>query len=219
MIRAVIFDIGGVLAHDVWEHLLLDEKDGIASICNLNVEQVQRVGQNLWKQFAHRAVVKKGGAKELEEEYWKLFIEEFHLSMSVDDFVQLTDKFIQPVYGMSQLLERLYSKGIDLAICSNNTEFWFKRQMDTLDLHRFFRPTRVILSNRIGVSKSSPRFEMFQATINALGMEKNLCVFVDDRKENIQQALRFGLVGILFPSHSKYGAQYLEALLEKMGVF
>jgi HAD superfamily hydrolase (TIGR01509 family) len=208
MIKAVIFDIGGVLAYDVWEYLLLDEKSGIVSICNLDMEQVQRVGQNLWEKFACRAAIGEDGWKELE----------FHLSMSVNDFIQLTGKFIRPVQGMAQLLDHLQSEGIDLAICSNGTEFWFKRQLDRLDLHRFFRATRVILSSRIGVLKSSPRFEMLQATVNALGIGKDFCIFVDDREENIQQALRFGLAGILFPSHSKCGAQYLEALLEKMGV-
>jgi hypothetical protein len=30
-VRAVIFDIGGVLAHDVWEPLFLDPETGLAS--------------------------------------------------------------------------------------------------------------------------------------------------------------------------------------------
>ena len=219
MIRAAIFDIGGVLAYDVWEYLLLDEENGIVSICNLNAEQVQKAGQDLWEKFAYRAAVGENGWKELEKEYWNLFIERFHLPMSANDFIQLTDKFIQPVEGMTQLLERLQSAGIDLAICSDNTEFWFKRQTDKLGLHRFFSPSKVILSSRIGVSKSSSRFEMFQAAISALRIEKDLCIFVDDREENIQQALQFGLAGIIFPSHSRCGTQYLKALLEKMGIF
>lgn len=211
--------MGGVLAHNVWERLLLNEENGLVAICNLNVDQVQQVGQDLWEKFAYRAAVEEDDWKEFEKEYWNHFIERFHLSMSVNDLIQLTDRFIQPVEGMTQLLERLQSKGIDLAICSNNTEFWFKRQMDKLDLHRYFSSSKVILSSRIGVSKSSPSFEMFQAVINALGIDKEHCIFVDDKEENVQQALKYGIAGIIFPSHSKYGALYLNVLLKKMGVF
>jgi HAD superfamily hydrolase (TIGR01509 family) len=218
MIKSVIFDIGGVLAHDVWEHLLLDEEKGIASIFNLDTEQVQKAGQDLWEEFAYRLAVGENGWKTLEESYWSLFIERFNLSESIDYFIQLTNDFIQPVDGMNQLLERLQSERIDLAICSNNNAFWSKRQIDKLGLYRFVDPKKVILSNQIGVSKTSHGFEMFQAVISALGIEKASCIFVDDREENIQRALQFGLAGIIFPSHSKYGAWYLEVLLEKMGV-
>jgi HAD superfamily hydrolase (TIGR01509 family) len=216
VVEAVVFDIGGVLAHDVWEHLLLDKEKGIASICQLNVNQVRKVGKELWEEFVYRPAVEKDEWKELEKEYWNRFIEILHLSRSADDFIQLTDQFIRPVEGMTQLLEDIQSQGIDLAICSNNNEFWFKRQMDKLGLCRFFSPDRVILSSRVGVSKSSPHFEMFKAVGVALGIHKKHCMLVDDRAKNIEQALRYGMPGIIFPSHSKYGAQYLKALLERM---
>lgn len=217
--QAVIFDIGGVLAHDVWEHLLLDEERGIAVAYSLDTDQVRSVGQDLWEKFAYRAATDDNGWEDLEVEYWNLFIQRLQLPTSVDEFIQLTDEFIRPVEGMIQLLERLHSRGIDLALCSNNTEFWFQRQKDKLNLDRFVASNRMILSNRIGVPKSSPGFEMFRAVIDALGIEKDLCIFVDDREKNIHQALEFGLSGIIFPSHSSYGALYLGSLLEKAGVF
>jgi len=219
MIRAVIFDIGGVLAYDVWEHLLLDTERGVASICDLDVKQVRTVGQDLWNKFAYRATTGEEDWQDLEKEYWNTFIRTFNLSSSVNDFIKLTDKFILPIDGMTQLLEQLQLAGIDLAICSNNTEFWFKRQMDKLGLRRFFSPSRIVLSSRIGVPKSSPRYEMFQAVVDALQVDKDVCIFVDDREENILRAFQFGLAGIIFPSHSAYGSKYLQALLEKMGVF
>lgn len=218
MIKAVIFDIGGVLAYDVWENLLLSAEDGIASIYNLDKEQVQIVGENLWEQFAYRKLAGENGWQELEREYWELLVKRLDLPLSIEEYIQLTDKFICPIDGMSNLLELLQLKGIELAICSNNTEFWCRRQMDKLNLHQFFDPGRVILSSRVGFSKSSPGFEMFKAVVSALGVPKEFCVFVDDREESIERALQFGLTGIIFPSHSKYGYHYLITLLEKMNV-
>jgi len=218
MIKALIFDIGGVLSYDVWEHLLLDADNGIASLCNLDLDEVQRVGRELWDIFAHRTVNDKHDWKELERSYWNIFIDRFRLPMSPDQCIELTDKFIRPVEGMNQVLSNLQSREIKLAICSNNTEFWFERQMDKLGLYSFFDPDNIILSSRIGVSKSSPRSEMFHAVVNALRVDKDCCVLVDDREEIVQQAVEFGITGIIFPSQARHGARYLKALLEKMQV-
>jgi FMN phosphatase YigB (HAD superfamily) len=219
MIKAVIFDIGGVLAYDVWEHLFLDKEHGIATRFNLDADQVRKVGKELWERFSCQAAIGEQDWSKLEEEYWNCFIERFHLSIPMSSFIQMTDKFIKPVQEMPQLLEKLRLTEVDLAICSNNTEFWFKRQLDKLGLYKFFPPDKIILSSRIGIQKSSQGFEMFHAIMNALKLDKAHCIFIDDRQENIQQSLTYGLTGIIFPSHATYGARYLEVLLQKMGIF
>ena len=209
MITAAIFDIGGVLAHDVWEHMLLDKPDGIASRygldrCGPDGNLVERVGALLWEAFAYRPATQHNDWQALEIQYWRQFIgfiwgRQPPSDVSVDNFIQMTDDFINLVdAGMICLLERLQSRGIDLAICSNNNEFWFRRQMDKLSLHRFFSPSKVILSCRIGVSKSSPRFEMFHAVVDALRVAKSQCVFVDDRKDNVDRAKQFGIAAVRF---------------------
>ncbi len=218
MIEAIVFDIGGVLAHDVWQNLVFDEGEGVVSRYHLAPGQLDQVGEELWQMFAYRAPSGKQGWKELELEYWDLFIKRLQLPTTPDEFVELTDRFIQPVEGMDRLLGLLQSKGIGLAICSDNTAFWIRRQMDKLALHRFFSPGKVLDSSTIGVPKTDPSFEMFRAAVDALKVDKESCVFVDDRVGNIQRALQFGLTGVLFPSHATYGAWYLETLLRRMGV-
>lgn len=219
MIKAVIFDIGGVLAHDVWEHLLMDNKQGVLSICNLDETEVKKAGSELWEEFAYQNVKdQKDEWKKLEEEYWDRFKKRFRIEEPIDRFIEMTKNFIRPVEGMVALVETLNQKGIDLAICSNNNEFWFKRQMDELQLHRFFDPDKIILSCRVGVSKSSPNFEMFNAASDALGGDRASYAFVDDRAGNVERALQCDMVGILFPPHSKYGSKFLEVLLKNMAV-
>jgi HAD superfamily hydrolase (TIGR01509 family) len=217
-IKGVIFDVGGVLAADVWEHLFLGE-DGIAARYHLDKGRIRKIGEGLWEQFTHRPATDRDNWESLEKEYWAAFIERSGLQVWADDLIQLTDAFIRPVPGMRELLERLRSAGIGLAICSNNTEFWFRRQVDKLGLERFFSPERIVLSCHLGVSKSSPHHEMFQAAVDALRIGKEACLFVDDREENIRRAVEFGLTGILFPSHSDVGSRYLEAVLGKISVF
>jgi HAD superfamily hydrolase (TIGR01509 family) len=202
VIKAIIFDIGGVLAEDVWEHLLLDEKIGVADLYHLDRQHVRKIGKELWNIFAFRSLRNGESWESLEKDYWTAFIEKSGISARVNDLIQITDAFIKPVSGMLELLERLHSEGIGLAICSNNTEFWFHRQMEKLGLHKLFCPEKIILSCRIGTSKSSPLYEMFKTAVESLQVDRTNCLFIDDRNENIQRAIEFGLTGILFPSHS-----------------
>ena len=181
-IKGVIFDIGGVLAEDVWENLLPD----IASDYSLDKDLVDKVGSLLWESYAYSPETQGNDWRALEERYWKQFITFFFgkdtpSGVSVSSFIQRTDNFIRPVNGMDSILNGLQSKGVGLAICSNNNEFWFRKQMDKCRLHRFFNPSKIILSCRIGVSKSSSRFEMFQSSSHALGLPGAACIFVDDR--------------------------------------
>jgi FMN phosphatase YigB (HAD superfamily) len=72
------------------------------------------------------------------------------------------------------------------------------------------------LSCRVGVPKRSEDLTMFQAVTHALRANKNECIFIDDREENIEKALRFGLLSIFFPSHKLFGAEYLRKIFENM---
>lgn len=195
MIKAVVFDIGGVLAQDVWENLL----PYIASKYSLDYDEVYKVGKLLWKEFA---CLQGNNYQALEKQYWQKFIESLWdkkppSNISEEKFIHLTEHFINPVGGgMVELLEKLQSQKINLAICSNNNEFWFRRQWNKLELHRFFSLNKVILSCRVGVQK--PDFKMFRKVVKALGVEKSKCVFVDDRCKNIKCAEEFGMVGVLF---------------------
>ena len=217
-ISAIVFDIGGVLAHDVWEPLVFGEENSIATICNLDSRKTREVGQILWDEFAHKSVNEENGWQELELSYWDKFVNELKLQLSIASLLALTEKYIKPVPGMLELVKQLHSKGLKLAICSNNTEFWYERQNKKLGLEYFFPKNNVILSSRVGVSKESPNFEMFKATVGALEADKLSCLFIDDRRENIDISTSFGIPGILFPSHSEFGSQYLTNLLKEMNI-
>ncbi len=201
--KAVIFDVGGVLAHDVWEHLLLDRPAGIAERHGLDRDLVRELGKDLWQAFAYTPETPRNDWRRLEVRYWESFIDSCWgetppAGVSVDRFIAMTDDFIQPVPGMVPVLERLQSQGLGLAICSNNNEFWFRRQSDKLRWQRFFSPQRTVLSCRVGVAKSSPGLEMFHAAAGALGLAPARCAFVDDRQGNVDRADELGMHGFLF---------------------
>jgi len=212
--KSIIFDIGGVLAYDVWENLLLNE-GGVAKKYNLDELMIEETGKKLWEEFSYKSI---NNFKKLEREYWNRFIDEINSSIDIDDLIALTDDFIKPVEGMSNLLNKIKEKGINIAICSNNNEFWFNRQSDKINLPDYFESKKIILSCRLGYDKLSENFELFKETVNALEVQKEECIFVDDRIESIAKANEYGMTGILFPSHSKFGARYLKLLFETMEI-
>lgn len=216
-IGAVVFDIGGVLVRDVWEHLLLDPEKSVAAVCGLDMKEVADFAPALWRAFELRPCSETDTPEALERQYWERFRSRFPVSLSIDELIAMTDDFICPVAGMTALLESVAERGIPMAICSNNNEFWIRKQMQKAGLHRFFPEERVISSSRVGAVKDSPGFEMFRAVTGALGRLDGGTVFIDDRFENIVRCRAYGWTGIFFPQANSGGAGYLESLFERMG--
>lgn len=219
MTKGVIFDVGGVLAHDVWEHLLLSVPNGIASKYKLSSEAVKKAGKKLWEDFDKRKVVPPDDWMSFEKEYWRKFKSEFPqlpTSVTVDSLITMSSDFILPVNAeeMDPVLARLRDQGVSLAICSNNNEFWYQRQRDKLQLDRFFPSANVTLSCHEGVTKADVK--LFYIAATKLGLQAEDCVFIDDRVDNIDRAVACGMTGILFPSGAPAGARYLDTILRKL---
>ena len=219
MIKSIVFDIGGVLAYDVWEYLLLDEQRGIAAKYNLDREVVFKFARELWLRFECRPAHSTAERESFEREYWELFLERFKIELTIEELIARTDAFIRPVEGMRELLAQLKARGHTLVICSDNNEFWFPRQAKKIGLDGLVDQNKIILSQHIGASKLSPNFEMFIAAVKAAQVDKTDCVLIDDRAKNIARAMQFGLPSILFPAHADhYGAEYLRKLFERMDI-
>ncbi|NOY57719.1 MAG: HAD hydrolase-like protein [Calditrichaeota bacterium] len=218
MIKAVVFDIGGVLAFDIWEHAFLDPEKGLAALLTLPRAEVREVGLKMWEDFAYKAARSDAEIQMLEEQYWQQFRAHFRLQTPTNFFISTAEKFIKPVESMLPLLKKLHENKIELAICSNNTEFFHKRLIDKLDFIKYFERENKVLSSRIGYSKTSPGLEMFRQVERVVSAGKNEILLIDDRIKNIERAIEFGMNAILFPASSAKGADYLEQLFLQMGV-
>ena len=216
MIKAVVFDMGGVLVSDVWENLFFNKKNGMAAMYNMNTDIVQKAGAELWEKYAHITDV---DWKELEAKYWAEFMVKTGMNIPMQEIVTLTNGASEPMIGAQQFLEKLSNTKINMGICSNNTEFFFNRQAQKIDLYKYFLAKNISLSCRIGKSKLSPHFEMFKFITKTLGVQKEECLFIDDRVEMVSHSLKYGFISILYPSHSGHNDGYLEKLFQKLGIF
>lgn len=207
--KAVILDVGGVLARDIWEYMY----DDLALKYQLDRERLHEAGRLLWETFAYVPESPANTWRDMERRYWELFLLISRAPTSVDALIAMTDEYVLPIPGMRPLVERLHARGVPLVICSNNNEIWWPRQAAKLDLARFFPEERLILSSRIGAPKASPRLEMFRAAVAAAGVPAGACFFVDDRAENVERAKRYGIDAVLFEGPAQFAAE-----LEKRGL-
>jgi HAD superfamily hydrolase (TIGR01509 family) len=201
----VILDVGGVLAHDMWEPMFRD----LARRHGLSNARLQRIGRLLWETFAYVPESAANTWRDMERRYWQLFLAITRIRRSVDSLIRQTDRYVVPVEGMRPILEALRERRTPLVVCYNN-EIWWPRQERKLRLARYFRPQSLILSSRIGAPKNSPRLEMFRAAVAAAGVPAGRCFFVDDREENVVRARRFGIDAVRFRGAADFAARLRE---------
>lgn len=220
MIKAVIFDIGGVFIHDPWEWMLLDAKDNIADTFHLSREDVLRIGSVLWKKYdcITRSDVP---IREQEKEWWSNFLAAlsgYPDNLTVEYLINETDKYLEPIepQQIRELLDFLKNRGLVLGICSNNTDFWFAREWTKLGLKNYFPKQNIILSQQVGFNKSSPGSEMFKVLKENIGCEFQEMIFIDDRKHNLEFAAQCGIQGIYVPGQTTKDIRYLSDTLAKM---
>jgi HAD superfamily hydrolase (TIGR01509 family) len=192
--QAVVFDVGGVLAHNMWEPMF----DDLAAAHAIDPAELRAVGSLLWETFAYVPETQANTWRDMERRYWELFLRMCKVPLTVEALIALTDRYVVPMPGMRAIVERLHARGTRLVICSNNNEIWWPRQAQALELDRFFAPQAIILSSRIGAPKESPRLEMFRAAVAAAGVPAASCFFTDDRQPIVERARAFGLDAMLF---------------------
>lgn len=207
--QAVILDVGGVLAHDIWEPMF----DDLARRYRLSRRKLLKAGRLLWETFAYVPETPANTWRDMEQRYWQLFLSMSRVPLSVSALIRLTDRYVVPVDGMRPILRKLRARRIPLLICSNNNEIWWPRQAKKLHLKRYFPDSRLVLSSRVGAPKNSPRLEMFRAAVAAAGAPAARCFFVDDRLENVVRARQYGIDAMRFR-----GPEHFAAELRKRGL-
>lgn len=110
--------------------------------------------------------------------------------------------------GIEPLLEELAAHGVEMHTLSNYPAWWQLIE-ERLGLSRYVRWSFV--SCHTGVRKPDP--EAYLGAARALGRPVSSCVFVDDRKDNVEAAWKVGMPGIVFRD-----AEQLRADLAALGI-
>ena len=110
--------------------------------------------------------------------------------------------------SMTSLVTRAHASGIRTALLSNS----WGNDYDRSDWHEMFDV--VVISGEVGLRK--PEREIFELTLDRLGLQAGECAFVDDMPHNIAAAVQVGLAGIVHRTLDQTAGE-LEALFPGAG--
>jgi len=200
MIKAGIFDIGGVLIEWSSEYMFED------IIRSLNVTQADI--DTHWDQFMH--LFEQGTIS--ERDMWKRFL----VAVGKPDQVIPEESLLlreferrfQPHEEVLGIAQKMKENGYPLAILSNNNiaHLSFLRTTHILDLFGV-----KIFSNELGLEK--PTHEIYKIVLKQLNLSPDETFFVDDLLENVEAANDLGIHGIHFENSDK-----LRKDIEDLGV-
>ncbi len=200
MIKAVVFDFGGVLMRTgdpagrrAWEARL-----------GLPAGELERIvhGNDAWIAAQHGRMT--------PDAYWSWVATRLNLSdadLPALQYDYFRDDRLDP--DLVALIRELRESGYKVGLLSNDAPPLADKLRRELAIYDLF--DAVIISAFIGVMKPDPA--AYQAIADALQVPVNTCVFVDDNAANIEGAQRVGMQTI----HYRAGMD-VRAALTSMGI-
>jgi epoxide hydrolase-like predicted phosphatase len=213
MIKAIIFDLGGVLMTDV---PLKEIAEDLSKRFTLPAEEI-------WAYLypsEHWELLTLG--KITEDEYWENFLKASKISEKLEVRSEKSEVRSQKLkkelkkkvrsslfpLGHSTRIINLLRNRYKLAILSNHSKEWSKYMRQEFDLFKSFDP--IIFSCDVGFRKPDPR--IYEIALERLKCKPEECIFIDDKKRNTNAAEKLGMKGIVFEDPLK-----LEKDLSELG--
>jgi putative hydrolase of the HAD superfamily len=199
MIKAVVFDVGGVLKFETDERIRAD------------VEKTLGIAPEVFVGPWGALTAQLGSGKITEAEFWQQLHQQTGAQQPVPTdslFMREYTKGFRINQETMAIAQRLRKAGYTTAILSNTITVHadFNREQGMFE---GFDP--VLLSHEIGLLKPWP--EIFKHTLQQLKVAPAEAVLVDDREKNIVGTQQIGMHAILFKN-----AAQLEADLKELGL-
>lgn len=200
MIKTFIFDLGNVIVS--FNHNKIVEK--LQSGCALTSNDI------FAKAISSKLVNDYNLGKISSAEFFDLLSNELQLKMEFADFSQVWNCTfeLEPIIPL-QIIKKL-SENYRLIILSDTNELHFDFIEENFPILEYFDD--FVLSHKVGAVK--PSEEIFRLVIEKADCLPEECIFIDDLKQNVESAKKYGLNAIQFIS-----ADELEAELRKRNLF
>ena len=183
IIKAVLFDFGGVIAEEGFRKGLRK----IAGMNNVEPGFAENAGFNLI--YSTGYVLGKGN----EDKFWKALKEETGITGDNQDLrvIILKNFVIRPWFP--EVIMKLKEQGLIVCILSDQTD-WLDMLNDRENFYQWF--DHIFNSFYMGNSKSDPA--LFDDIANRMGLNPEEILFVDDYHGHIERAEKKGFKTHLF---------------------
>ncbi|MFH1001074.1 MAG: HAD family phosphatase [Bacteroidota bacterium] len=181
MIKAIIFDYGGVLSA---EASLRSFGEIYAPKFEKNTEDFNKLIVDIWTQ----ARVNKINSK--------LFWEKLAIFLETD--VKSLRKDFMDFFGFREevfeLVKKLKRNEYKLGLLSNQIEDWLEEIIENRQFNQTFDV--IVTSYKSGIAK--PDISIFKEIVEKLDVKPTECIYIDDMEKNIPPAKQLGMKTILF---------------------
>ncbi len=199
MIRCVLSDLGKVLIF--FDNDIFFKK--IAKNCPFTHEEIRELT------FSHFYLVESFDRGEMSpDEFYRQVTKKLKARIDYDRFYSIYNDVFSLNPPILQLMIRL-KKNYKIVLLSNTDVMRFdfiKKKFPEIMIFDEY-----VLSYQVGFIKPHP--QIYKEALKQAGAEAEECVFIDDRKENIEEAERLGISGILMEPQTD-----LETVLQEMGL-
>jgi HAD superfamily hydrolase (TIGR01509 family) len=180
MIKAIIFDYGGVICDDFsWQGYLGE----FASGADLQVA-IQAISQS-WLDACTSID---------DSKFWSILSDT--TSLSAEELQKHFQKQIQPNDEVLELLKELKTE-YKIAMLSNHAANWLGPVIKSNGLNEIF--DEIVTSYGYGSAK--PEHSVYMHTLKRLNLAPDEVIFIDDRAENVEAAQAVGMYTILFTTY------------------
>ncbi len=179
--KNIIFDVGDVLLDYRWQQMLMDY--------GLDEAEAYRVGRELFDDpdgLWHEYDLGVKSQEEIIQEFEKKHPEDAEV---IRWFISHGEYMHVARPAIWKLVHQLKEAGYHLYILSNYPEILFKKHTEYADFMDDMEGMMVSYMIHIG----KPKRAIYQALCDKYGLNKEECLFFDDRAENVQGAIDFGM--------------------------
>lgn len=185
MLKAVIFDMDGVLVDSEPIHFEVDKR--VLKKCG----------------FIVKNEVLNPYVGVTNPEMWKDLKEKYNLILSVEELLKiqtelkievLNEKKIDAIDGIKELLNELKQNKISTAVASSSPRSFIDAILEKIGITKYFN---VVLSGE-EVQRGKPNPDIFLKTAEMLGFNPKECVVIEDSTNGVKAALSAGMKCIGF---------------------
>ncbi len=200
MIQAVVFDMGGVLAHEAWGRARLAEFDAMLGVESGTLVRLLFSG-DAWEAYSTGCIS--------VDAYWALTGARYE-TLLPDDFLHFRDNFWGAELDLATvLLARRLRQYYHLVLLSNASPFLAGGLLRDAHLSDLFDYT--VISANAGVRKPEPI--AFWHVCHLLEVSPQQCVLIDDKQRNTEAAAAMGMNVVVHVN-----ALQTERALRRLGV-
>lgn len=201
MIKNIIFDVGNVLVDFCWRELM----DNLGFSGELQeVFEKTVFGNRLWNELDRGVITESEVLARMREENSE-HCEEF------DKVWANRDKLVKPFDYALGLIDELKAGGFGVYILSNYPRDLFALHEASGCFPFIDRLDGKVVSGFVQLIK--PGKEIYEHLLGTYGLKAEECVFIDDRRENVEAAKELGFHGIWFLDYEQMRKE-LEKMLQ-----